>query len=160
VGSRRRRVVVTGPAHRYLHGHHESVLRSHRRRSAENSAAYLLPRLRPDAGRHLAVWARSAGFSALELSSSVWCFSTAEERQWWGRLWAERLTRSRFADQAVGERLATEADLERLAGGWRAWGLARRRGASSFRTARCSARPDSRFHGDGEARPAEQTGAG
>jgi SAM-dependent methyltransferase len=34
-------------AHRYTHGHHESVLRSHRWRTAENSAAYLLPRLRP-----------------------------------------------------------------------------------------------------------------
>jgi ubiquinone/menaquinone biosynthesis C-methylase UbiE len=33
----------------YLHGHHDSVLRSHRWRTAENSAAYLLPRLRPDA---------------------------------------------------------------------------------------------------------------
>jgi SAM-dependent methyltransferase len=30
---------------RYTHGHHESVLRSHRWRTAENSAAYLLPRL-------------------------------------------------------------------------------------------------------------------
>ncbi|MCV7315980.1 methyltransferase domain-containing protein [Mycolicibacillus parakoreensis] len=33
---------------RYTHGHHESVLRGHRRRTAENSAAYLLPWLRPD----------------------------------------------------------------------------------------------------------------
>src|SRR5262249_20046038 len=32
---------------RYTHGHHESVLRSHRWRTAENSAAYLLPHLRP-----------------------------------------------------------------------------------------------------------------
>ncbi|KAB8167714.1 methyltransferase domain-containing protein [Streptomyces sp. 3MP-14] len=31
----------------YLHGHHDSVLRSHRWRTAENSAAYLLPQLRP-----------------------------------------------------------------------------------------------------------------
>src|SRR5215469_11138233 len=29
----------------YLHGHHDSVLRSHRWRTAENSAGYLLPRL-------------------------------------------------------------------------------------------------------------------
>jgi precorrin-6B methylase 2 len=29
----------------YTHGHHESVLRSHRMRSAANSAAYLLPHL-------------------------------------------------------------------------------------------------------------------
>ncbi len=31
----------------YTHGHHESVLRSHVWRSAENSAGYLLPHLRP-----------------------------------------------------------------------------------------------------------------
>src|SRR6478735_3314789 len=31
--------------HRYTHGHHESVLRSHSWRTAENSAAYLLPEL-------------------------------------------------------------------------------------------------------------------
>lgn len=31
----------------YSHGHHEAVLRSHRWRTAENSAAYLLPQLRP-----------------------------------------------------------------------------------------------------------------
>ena len=30
----------------YTHGHHESVLRSHTRRTAENSASYLLPHLR------------------------------------------------------------------------------------------------------------------
>lgn len=35
-------------APRYTHGHHESVLRGHRWRTAENSAAYLLPWLRPD----------------------------------------------------------------------------------------------------------------
>src|SRR5437870_2583581 len=29
----------------YTHGHHESVLRSHRWRTAENSAGYLLPHL-------------------------------------------------------------------------------------------------------------------
>src|SRR5947207_4600438 len=31
----------------YTHGHHESVLRSHRWRTAANSAAYLLPSLAP-----------------------------------------------------------------------------------------------------------------
>ncbi len=36
---------------RYSHGHHESVLRSHRWRTAENSAGFLLPRLAP--GRSL-----------------------------------------------------------------------------------------------------------
>ncbi|MEE6175110.1 methyltransferase domain-containing protein [Mycobacterium sp. 050134] len=32
---------------KYTHGHHESVLRSHRQRTAEDSAAYLLPYLCP-----------------------------------------------------------------------------------------------------------------
>ena len=31
----------------YTHGHHEAVLRSHRWRTADNSAAYLLPQLEP-----------------------------------------------------------------------------------------------------------------
>jgi ubiquinone/menaquinone biosynthesis C-methylase UbiE len=35
------------PEPQYTHGHHEAVLRSHRWRTAENSAAYLLPHLRP-----------------------------------------------------------------------------------------------------------------
>ncbi|OJV30381.1 MAG: hypothetical protein BGO26_07545 [Actinobacteria bacterium 69-20] len=35
------------PQPRYTHGHHESVLRSHTWRTAENSAGYLLPHLRP-----------------------------------------------------------------------------------------------------------------
>jgi ubiquinone/menaquinone biosynthesis C-methylase UbiE len=35
------------PQERYTHGHHESVLRSHKWRTAENSAAYLLPHLVP-----------------------------------------------------------------------------------------------------------------
>jgi SAM-dependent methyltransferase len=37
---------VSGAAETYTHGHHESVLRSHRWRTAANSAAYLLPHLR------------------------------------------------------------------------------------------------------------------
>ena len=37
---------VNEATNRYTHGHHESVLRSHRWRTAQNSAAYLLPSLR------------------------------------------------------------------------------------------------------------------
>jgi ubiquinone/menaquinone biosynthesis C-methylase UbiE len=36
-----------GPRETYSHGHHASVLASHARRTAESSAAYLLPHLRP-----------------------------------------------------------------------------------------------------------------
>jgi len=75
----------------------------------------------PDAGRHLLEWARAVGFSRIEASASMWCFATPEERVWWGELWADRLTRSRFAEQATLHHLAEVAELERLADGWRAW---------------------------------------
>ena len=35
------------PRANYTHGHHESVLRGHQRRTADDSAAYLLPQLKP-----------------------------------------------------------------------------------------------------------------
>ena len=38
---------MTSRSDTYTHGHHDAVLRSHRWRTAENSAAYLLPLLRP-----------------------------------------------------------------------------------------------------------------
>ena len=38
---------MAGSAGTYTHGHHESVLRSHRWRTAENSAHHLLPHLVP-----------------------------------------------------------------------------------------------------------------
>ena len=75
----------------------------------------------PDAGRHLPAWAHAAGFAEVEVSASMWCFATAEERRWWGGLWADRLTQSRFADQATSASLATVDDVERLAAGWRTW---------------------------------------
>jgi SAM-dependent methyltransferase len=40
---------MVGAANVYTHGHHESVLRSHRWRTAQNSATYLLPHLTPGA---------------------------------------------------------------------------------------------------------------
>ena len=43
----RGRAVSDEPGTNYTQGHHESVLRGHHRRTAEDSAAYLLPYLRP-----------------------------------------------------------------------------------------------------------------
>ncbi|HMM48772.1 MAG TPA: methyltransferase domain-containing protein [Miltoncostaeaceae bacterium] len=54
---------------RYLHGHHESVLRAHRTRTARNSAAYLLPSLRPT-DRLLDIGA-GAGTITADLARSV-----------------------------------------------------------------------------------------
>lgn len=53
----------------YSHGHHESVLRSHTWRTAENSAAYLLPYLRP--GMELLDVGCGPGTITLDLASRV-----------------------------------------------------------------------------------------
>jgi ubiquinone/menaquinone biosynthesis C-methylase UbiE len=77
----------------------------------------------PDAGRWLLALAHNAGFTDVVASSSTWCFSTAADRAWWGGLWAERVTASAFADQARAAG-ARDADLQRLADGWRRWAAA------------------------------------
>jgi ubiquinone/menaquinone biosynthesis C-methylase UbiE len=53
----------------YTHGHHESVLRSHRWRTAANSAGYLLPSLRP--GQDLLDVGCGPGTITLDLASVV-----------------------------------------------------------------------------------------
>lgn len=75
----------------------------------------------PDAGRRLRSWALAAGFAEVTASATVWCYATDEERQWWGGLWADRVTASAFGHQAVERGLATSADLQRLAAAWRRW---------------------------------------
>jgi hypothetical protein len=39
-------------------------------------------------------------------------------------MWAERITATALADQAVGYGIATPADLAAIAEGWRAWAAA------------------------------------
>jgi SAM-dependent methyltransferase len=77
----------------------------------------------PDAGRHLLDWARQAGFTDDDItpSASVWCFATDVDREWWGSLWADRITGSAIADRAVELGMATPDDLQRMAGAWRRW---------------------------------------
>lgn len=53
----------------YTHGHHESVLRSHRWRTADNSAAFLLPHL--SAGMHLLDVGCGPGTLTADLASRV-----------------------------------------------------------------------------------------
>lgn len=79
-----------------------------------------------DAGRRLLSWAREAGFPPEGVTSGAdaWCYSTPEERAWWSGVWAERVTSSAFAQQAVAYGLADDVALEVLADAWRAWGEA------------------------------------
>jgi ubiquinone/menaquinone biosynthesis C-methylase UbiE len=75
----------------------------------------------PDAGPRLLAWAHAAGFETVDASASAWCFATEEDRRWWGESWAERITTSALAKQAVDQGRATPADLEELAAAWRRW---------------------------------------
>ena len=75
----------------------------------------------PDGGRRMLHWARRAGFADITVSATTWCYATPDERSWWGELWAERLTRSSFAHEALRQGLASPMDLERLAQAWRRW---------------------------------------
>lgn len=75
----------------------------------------------PDAGRHLLSWARAAGSEQVTSSASVWCYATPEERAWWGDLWADRITSSAIAVQAVDRHLATREELEEMAIAWHRW---------------------------------------
>ena len=78
----------------------------------------------PDAGRRLLSWARRAGFREIISTASTWCYATPEARAWWSGVWSERIVSSAIAEQALASGHATEADLRRLADGWRAWGAA------------------------------------
>jgi ubiquinone/menaquinone biosynthesis C-methylase UbiE len=74
----------------------------------------------PDAGRRLLSWAHAAGFDQVEATASTWCFATMEDRDWWGRLWADRIIQSDLAQQARESGVA-EDQLLRISAGWRTW---------------------------------------
>jgi SAM-dependent methyltransferase len=76
---------------------------------------------RGDAGRWLLRWALDAGLTDVTYTTSTWTFATPADRAWWGDLWAERTVASSLADQAVEYGVTTRAELEEVAGGFRAW---------------------------------------
>jgi len=75
----------------------------------------------PDAGRRLLSWGRAAGFGDIEASASTWCFATPDDRAWWGGLWADRVTDSAFATQAVERGASDPTELARISAAWRSW---------------------------------------
>jgi hypothetical protein len=74
-----------------------------------------------DAGRHLLAWVNDAGFCAAMASSSTWTFADPPARAWWAELWAERVERSVFAEQALAYGLSDRAELGSIAEAWRCW---------------------------------------
>lgn len=75
----------------------------------------------PNAGRRLKAWALEAGFEDVTATTSIWTFSSDEDRAWWGGMWADRVLQSAFAGDALGKNLATQADLDLISGAWREW---------------------------------------
>lgn len=78
----------------------------------------------PDAGRRMLGWARAAGFDEVIASADVWCFADSADREWWSSTWADRIARSRLAEQVVELGLAERAELDDIAAAWRDWGTA------------------------------------
>jgi SAM-dependent methyltransferase len=78
----------------------------------------------PDAGRRLLGWAQDAGFIDITATSSTWCFATAEDRAFWGGMWADRISGSALAEQLLTSGMATADELQGLAEGWRRWASA------------------------------------
>lgn len=76
-----------------------------------------------EAGSRLHVWAREAGFQVEQMKKSTgsWCFSSPEERQYWGGAMEGRVRSSGLSKIAIEQGLASEADLERMAAAWRAF---------------------------------------
>jgi hypothetical protein len=75
----------------------------------------------PNAGRRLKAWALEAGFSEVTATTSIWTFSSTEDRAWWGGMWADRVLQSAFAADALAKNLATQADLELISAAWTEW---------------------------------------
>ena len=74
-----------------------------------------------DAGRSLPGWARTAGFTEIQPSSSTWTFAEPDSRRWWGELWADRVLSSSLGEQAVEYGLSSRDELEAIAAAWRQW---------------------------------------
>ncbi|MFZ1062359.1 MAG: methyltransferase domain-containing protein [Acidimicrobiales bacterium] len=77
-----------------------------------------------NAGRHLVAWVRDAGLEDPVVTSSNWTFARADERAWWGGLWADRVRKSDFATQALAYGLADEQYLATFAEAFLDWSRA------------------------------------
>jgi SAM-dependent methyltransferase len=78
----------------------------------------------PDAGRRLLSWAVAAGFEDITPTGSVWCYATPATRDWWGRMWADRILHSGVARELLRLGLATIAQLEEISAAWLTWAAA------------------------------------
>ena len=72
-------------------------------------------------GRQLLHWAQAAGLVDIAYSTSTWTFSSKPDLAWWSDLWADRVTKSRMAEDLVAHGLANRVELEQISAAWRTW---------------------------------------
>lgn len=79
----------------------------------------------PNGARHLIAWARESGIdrSCITATASVWCYSSQEERAYWGSMWVDRLMNSSLRQNAIDGCFATQEDIDRFVQGWREWAV-------------------------------------
>ena len=75
----------------------------------------------PNAGRYVHAWVREAGLHIERVSSTSWTYYSAEERLWWGGLWADRVRESEFARQSLEYGLASQRELGQIADAFLEW---------------------------------------
>lgn len=75
----------------------------------------------PDAGRHLLAWAHAAGFTDITTTASATCYASAEQRQHWGGMWADRILQSAIADQLLSSGAADHEKLQAISRAWQNW---------------------------------------
>jgi len=77
----------------------------------------------PDAARYLLEWALKADIQPGQITASVdtWLYYTADERAWWGDLWADRTVNSDFGAQALEYGICTPVEQEEVAAAFREW---------------------------------------
>ncbi|PYH72783.1 class I SAM-dependent methyltransferase [Aspergillus vadensis CBS 113365] len=74
----------------------------------------------PHPGSRIHVWAEEAGFvqESIKKTAGSWCFSSPEERRYWGGSMAGRAANSGFATQALEGGFASREQLEAVVRGW------------------------------------------
>ena len=75
----------------------------------------------PNAGRYLRGWLQGAGFQDIAISADTWTYTDKRDTVNWGDSWAERVTRSAMAEQAVTYGIADQDQLEAIGEAWRRW---------------------------------------
>ncbi|KAI5306485.1 hypothetical protein KEM56_000663 [Ascosphaera pollenicola] len=75
----------------------------------------------PHCGRKIHVFAKRAGFEdhKIRRSTGTWCFSSPEEREYWGGSMGGRAKASGFAEAAIKDGYATKDELEKIVDGWK-----------------------------------------